>query len=138
MDPSKLKYKKIFQRSSFQNKEKNYTVNNQFKFGVVGIQAKVKGVLTPNQINAAQRVIMKRIKNVGKVWSLNNPNLPKTKKPQEVRMGKGKGGVKSYFCRVKAGSILFEVSLLDGRTVNALNSARKKLPVPTKIIYKST
>lgn len=90
-NPPNIKYKKI-KKGVFKNKESNLN-STQLLHGVCGIQLLHKGVLTFSQIEAARRIIAKSIKGVGKLWIRNLPNIPKTAKPLEFRMGKGKGNI---------------------------------------------
>ena len=94
-----------------------------------------RGRITARQIEAARRAMTRHIKRGGKVWIRIFPDVPITKKPVEVRMGKGKGSPEYYACRVKPGRILFEV---DGVTEEvakvALYKASAKLPIKTKFI----
>ena len=88
-----------------------------------------------NQIEAARVALTRRMKRTGKVWTRIFPNIPVSKKPTEVRMGKGKGNPEYWVCRVKPGRILFEVDGVDETTAKeALYKASAKLPIKTKFI----
>jgi len=77
------------------------------------------------------------MKRTGKVWLRIFPNIPVSKKPTEVRMGKGKGSPEYWACRVKPGRIIFEVDGIDEATAKiALYKASAKLPMRTKIVYR--
>ena len=80
-------------------------------FGMYGIQAIEKGQLTAQQIEAVRRTISSRLKRKGKIWIRAYPDSSHTAKPQEVRMGRGKGNVDYWFCNVKPGRILFEIAI---------------------------
>ena len=104
-------------------------------FGSYGMKALQPERITARQIEAARRAITRHIKRQGRVWIRIFPDVPVTKKPTEVRMGKGKGSVEFWAAKVKPGRIIFE---LDGvnedlaREALALGSA--KLPIRTKFV----
>ena len=87
------------------------------------------------QIEAARVALTRYMKRTGKVWTRIFPNIPVSKKPIEVRMGKGKGNPEYWVCRVKPGRINFEVDGVDEETARiALYKASAKLPIKTKFI----
>jgi len=87
------------------------------------------------QIEAARVALTRYMKRTGKVWTRIFPNIPVSKKPTEVRMGKGKGAPEYWACRVKPGRIIFEVDGIDEATARiALYKASAKLPIKTKFI----
>src|SRR3546814_18878467 len=100
--PRKTKYKKA-QKSSLPNKILSNSEN--ISYGNFAVKSKNFGLLTNKQIEAARRVIMKKIKKQGKLWVRIFTHTPKTKKPIEVRMGKGKGSVDSWIVKIKHGTI---------------------------------
>jgi large subunit ribosomal protein L16 len=104
-------------------------------FGTFGLKAITGARLTNRQIESARIAMTRSMKREGKVWIRIFPDKPITKKPQEVRMGKGKGAVDHWVAQVKPGRIMFE---LDGVTAEvaheALRLAAQKLPVLTKIV----
>ena len=104
-------------------------------FGSVGLKAVTGARLTNRQIESARIAMTRSMKREGKVWIRIFPDKPITKKPQEVRMGKGKGAVDHWVAQVKPGRIMFEV---DGVPIDvateALRLAAQKLPVLTKIV----
>ena len=104
-------------------------------FGAYGLKAMQPERITSRQIEAARRAITRHIKRQGRVWIRIFPDLPVTQKPTEVRMGKGKGAVEYWACRVKPGRILFE---LDGVELDlakrAFELGAAKLPIQTKFI----
>ena len=108
---------------------------NKLNFGEYGIKALQPERIISNQIEAARVALTRHMKRTGKVWTRIFPNIPVSKKPVEVRMGKGKGAPEFWVCRVKPGRILFEV---DGVTETvakiALYKASAKLPIKTKFI----
>ena len=104
-------------------------------FGQFGLKAMEPDRLTARQIEAARRALTRHMKRAGQVWIRVYPDTPVSKKPIEVRMGKGKGAVEYWVARVKPGRILFEV---DGISVElakeALTLAAAKLPIKTRFI----
>jgi large subunit ribosomal protein L16 len=104
--PSKTKYRKQF-RGRMKGLSKGGTLLN---FGDFGLFAKGAGWVTANQIEAARVSIMRNIKRGGKIWIRIFPDKPITKKPLEVKMGKGKGNPEQWVAVVKPGRILFELT----------------------------
>jgi large subunit ribosomal protein L16 len=108
---------------------------DKLNFGEYGIKALQPDRIISNQIEAARVALTRYMKRTGKVWTRIFSNIPVSKKPTEVRMGKGKGTPEFWACRVKPGRILFEV---DGVTESvakvALYKASAKLPIKTKFI----
>ena len=108
---------------------------DKLNFGEYGIKAIQPDRIISNQIEAARVALTRYMKRTGKVWTRIFSNIPVSKKPTEVRMGKGKGTPEFWVCRVKPGRILFEV---DGVTESvakvALYKASAKLPIKTKFI----
>ncbi len=106
-------------------------------FGSYGLKATSPERVTARQIEAARRVITRHMKRAGRVWIRIFPDVPVSKKPTEVRMGKGKGTPEFWVCRVKPGKIMFD---LDGVTEEAakeaFNLAAAKLPLQTKFVRK--
>src|SRR5580765_6682448 len=104
-------------------------------FGSYGLKAIEPDRVTARQIEAARRALTRHMKRAGRVWIRVYPDVPVSKKPIEVRMGKGKGTPEFWVCRVKPGRIMFEV---DGVSVQvakeALALAAAKLPVKTRFI----
>lgn len=104
-------------------------------FGSFGIKALCPERVTARQIEAARRALTREMKRSGKIWIRGFPDIPVSKKPAEVRMGKGKGSVEYYVFRVAPGRILFEVDGVDEITAReALRKAGAKLPVKTKFV----
>ena len=104
-------------------------------YGQYGLKAMEPERMIGKQIEAARVALTRYMKRTGKVWTRIFPNIPVSKKPTEVRMGKGKGAPEYFACRVKPGRIIFEV---DGVTEEiakeALYKASAKLPIKTKFI----
>jgi large subunit ribosomal protein L16 len=104
-------------------------------FGEYGLQALEPGRVTSRQIEAARVALTRHVKRGGKIWIRMFPDKPITKKPQETRMGKGKGAPEYWVAIVRPGRILFE---LEGVTAelarDALELARHKLPIRTRFV----
>ena len=107
----------------------------QLNFGSFGLKALQPERVTARQIEAARRAMTRHMKRQGRVWIRIFPDVPVSKKPAEVRQGKGKGAVEYWACRVKPGRIMFEV---DGVPENvareAFELAAAKLPIKTKFV----
>src|SRR5579871_4809167 len=104
-------------------------------FGSFGLKALEPERVTARQIEAARRAITRHMKRSGRVWIRVFPDVPVSKKPTEVRMGKGKGTPELWVCRIKPGRIMFEI---DGIPVDiareALSLAAAKLPIKTRFV----
>jgi large subunit ribosomal protein L16 len=108
---------------------------NQLAYGTFGIKSLESEFLTARQIEAARIAATRFMKREGSIWIMIFPDKPITKKPLEVRMGKGKGAVEYYAAVVKPGRMLFEVSGVSVETAKeALRLAAQKLPVKTKFV----
>ena len=108
---------------------------NEVSFGDFGIQALEPGWITARQIEAARIAATRYMKREGQLWIKIFPDKPITKKPLEVRMGKGKGALDHYVAVVKPGRILFEISGVPIDVAKeALRLASQKLPVKTKFV----
>ena len=131
MQPARTKYRKAH-KGRIHGKASRC---NKLNFGEYGIKALQPDRIISNQIEAARVALTRYMKRTGKVWTRIFSNIPVSKKPTEVRMGKGKGTTEFWVCRVKPGRILFEV---DGVTESvakvALYKASAKLPIKTKFI----
>ena len=104
-------------------------------FGSFGLKATTPERVTARQIEAARRVITRHMKRAGRVWIRIFPDLPVSKKPTEVRMGKGKGSPEYWAVRVKPGRIMFEVDGVPAAVAHqALTLAAAKLPVQTRVV----
>ena len=108
---------------------------DKLNFGEYGIKALQPERIISNQIEAARVALTRYMKRTGKVWTRIFSNIPVSKKPTEVRMGKGKGTPEFWVCRVKPGRILFEVDGVTEKVAKvALYKASAKLPIKTKFI----
>lgn len=111
---------------------------SKISFGSFGLKTLEEAWITNRQIEAARIAMTRYTKREGKVWIRIFPDKPITKKPAEVRMGKGKGGLSHYVAVVKPGRILFE---MDGvsreKATEALRLAAQKLPVATKFVVRN-
>ena len=107
-------------------------------FGEYGLKCTTRGMLTARQIEAARRAINRYIKRGGKVWIRIFPDKPITKKPLEVRMGSGKGGVEFWVAKVKPGRVLYEVEgVTEAIAREAFRLAAAKLPVQTIFVTRT-
>ncbi|HRF40222.1 MAG TPA: 50S ribosomal protein L16, partial [Saprospiraceae bacterium] len=131
LQPKRTKYRK---QQKGRNEGLDYR-GSTIAFGSVGLKAVTGGRLTNRQIEAARIAMTRYMKREGKVWIRIFPDKPITAKPQEVRMGKGKGSLDHWVAQIKPGRIMFE---LDGVpyavAAEALRLAAQKLPVMTKTI----
>ena len=133
LSPKKVKWRKP---QKGRMKGKAYR-GNTITFGEFALQATKCGYITNRQIEAARIAISRKTKRGGNVWIKIFPDKALTKKPAEVRMGKGKGAPESWVAVVRPGRILFEVGGVDQElSMEALRLAMYKLPVKTKIISK--
>jgi large subunit ribosomal protein L16 len=131
MQPKKTKFKKI--KKGVLKKLEHKT--NSLSFGTIGLKAIESGTISYRQIEAARQAINRKLNRKGKIWIRIFPNYPVTKKPVEVRMGKGKGQVSYWASKVAGGNILFEIcGISNDKAVHAFNAGSSKLPIKTKII----
>ena len=128
LQPKKSKYRK-------QHKGRNRglaTTGNKVSFGDFGLKATGRGRITARQIEAARRVMTRHIKRGGRVWIRIFPDKPITKKPAEVRMGKGKGSVEYYVAEIQPGKMLYEMDGVSEEIAReAFRLAAAKLPLLT-------
>jgi large subunit ribosomal protein L16 len=110
---------------------------NQLAFGSFGIKTMESAWITGRQIEAARQAIVRHMKREGQIWIKIFPDKPITKKPAEVRMGKGKGAPEGFVAPVTPGRILVEIEGVDFETAQeALRLGAQKLPVTTKFIVR--
>ncbi|MGV6829376.1 MAG: 50S ribosomal protein L16 [Flavobacteriales bacterium] len=131
-------------RTKFRKQQKGRMKGNagrgtQLAYGTFGIKSLDTNFLTARQIEAARIAATRYMKREGAIWIMIFPDKPITKKPLEVRMGKGKGAVEYWAATVKPGRILFEISGVPFEVAKeALRLAAQKLPVKTKFIVSRT
>ena len=133
LEPKKTKYRR-HHRGNFKGMTKG---GDYVAFGTFGLKAIESGWITSRQIEACRISITRVVRKIGKMWIRIFPDKPITKKPAEVRMGKGKGAPEYWAAVVKPGRIMFE---LDGVPLEiareALRLAAQKLPITTKFVVR--
>jgi large subunit ribosomal protein L16 len=133
--PKKVKYRKSHTMRRNPARISPATRGITVAFGSYGLKATTDGRFTRNQIEAARKAITKHVGKLGRVWIRIFPDMPFTKKPAEVKMGKGKGELEGYCARVLPGQMLFEVeSPTSVVAKEALRKGGTKLPVKVKIV----
>lgn len=131
--PKKTKYRKV----RIGKNDGNATRGNYVAFGDYGLQAQSNERVTSRQIEAARQAMTRYIKRGGKIWIRIFPHTPVTKKPQDVKMGSGKGNPEYFAAKVKAGTVMFEMKGVPEETAReAMRLAGHKLPVKTKFIVR--
>ena len=131
LQPKRTKFRKAHKGRVHGNAKGGTALN----FGSIGLKATQPGRITARQIEAARRAMTRHIKRQGKVWIRIFPDVPVSKKPTEVRMGKGKGSPEFWIARVKPGRIMFEMDGVEaGLAREALELASAKLSVATRIV----
>lgn len=131
LQPRKVKYKKVRKGKL---KKLNFK-SNQLKFGTVGLKTSESGIITAKQLESARQAISRKSQRKGKLWIRIFPNYPVTKKPTEVRMGKGKGSVNYWASKVSGGTVLFELCGVSFNiAISAFKTGGAKLPIKTIII----
>ena len=131
LQPTRSKYRKAH-KGRIHGKSTRVTILN---YGAYGLKAMQPERVIGKQIEAARVALTRHMQRSGKVWSRVFPNIPVSKKPTEVRMGKGKGSPEYWACRVKPGRILFEVDGVSEQVAReALYKASAKLPIKCKFI----
>lgn len=129
--PKRVKYRKV-QKGSRRGLSK---AGNTLAFGEYGLQALERAWITNIQIEACRVAINRNLKRRGKLWIRIFPDKPYTKKPLEVRMGKGKGGVEGWVAVVRPGRMLFELDgVTDAQARVALRLAATKLPIRVRFV----
>jgi large subunit ribosomal protein L16 len=131
MQPKRTKFRKMH-KGRIKGKAKGGT---ELNFGSFGLKALQPDRVTSRQIEASRRAITRHMKRAGRVWIRIFPDVPVTKKPTEVRMGKGKGSVEFWAAKVKPGRIMFEIDgVSEDVARRALELGAAKLPVRTRIV----
>ncbi|HEB98586.1 MAG TPA: 50S ribosomal protein L16 [Thiotrichales bacterium] len=134
LQPKRTKFRK-------QQKGRNRglaTTGNRVSFGEFAIKATTRGQITARQIEAARRAITRHVKRGGKLWIRVFPDVPITKKPIEVRMGKGKGNVEYWVAKIQPGRVLYEIEGVSEEVAReAFRRAAAKLPVKTTFVTRT-
>ena len=131
--PKRVKHRKV-QRGRRSGASKGCT---NIDFGEFGLKAMGDGWVTSRQIEAARIALTRHVKRGGKIWIRVFPDKPITKKPAEVRMGKGKGAPEEWVAVVKPGRILFEMEgVPEALAREAVTLAGQKLPIPTRFVMR--
>ena len=131
LQPKRTKFRKQF-KGRIHGAAKGGTDLN---FGGFGLKALEPNRVTAREIEAARRAITRQMKRQGRVWIRVFPDVPVTSKPTEVRMGKGKGSVDFWACRVKPGRIMFEIDGVPHAIAEeALRLGAAKLPIKTRFV----
>lgn len=134
LQPKRTKFRK-------QQKGRNRGValrGGKVSFGEYGLKAVGRGRMTARQIEAGRRAMTRRIKRGGKIWIRVFPDKPITKKPLEVRQGKGKGGVEYWVCQIQPGRVLYEMEgVSEDVARDAFRLAAAKMPFKTTFVKRS-
>ncbi|KRO58154.1 MAG: 50S ribosomal protein L16 [Cryomorphaceae bacterium BACL7 MAG-120910-bin2] len=131
LQPKKTKYRKMFKGKMKGLAQRGATL----AFGSYGIKSLEEVWMTARQIEAARIAATRYMKREGQLWIRIFPDKPITKKPLEVRMGKGKGAVEYYAAVIRPGRMLFELDgVPEDIAIEALRLAAQKLPVKTKLV----
>ena len=131
LSPQKTRFRKQFKGRIHGNAKGNYSLN----YGSFGLKALQPERITSRQIESARKAITRHLKRTGKMWIRIIPDVPVSKKPAEVRMGKGKGAPEYWVAVVKPGTIMFEAGGVTTELAKeALRLAAQKLPVRTKFV----
>lgn len=134
LQPKRTKFRK-------QHKGKNRGLavrGSKISFGEFGLKATARGRITARQIEAGRRAMTRHIKRGGKIWIRIFPDKPITKKPLEVRMGKGKGSVEYWVAQIQPGRMLFEMEgVAEDVAREAFRLAAAKLPISTTFVTRT-
>jgi large subunit ribosomal protein L16 len=131
LQPKRTKFRK-----QFKGRNRGLaTTGSKVSFGEYGLKAVERGRITARQIEAARRAMTRHIKRGGKIWIRVFPDVPVSKKPLEVRMGKGKGNVEYWVCKIQPGRVLYEMEgVNEGIAREAFRLAAAKLPFKTTFV----
>ena len=133
LQPKKTKYRKM-QKGKMKGNAKR---GHQLAFGTFGVKTLEEAWMTGRQIESARQAITRHMKREGQLWIRIFPDKPVTKKPAEVRMGKGKGAPEYFVARITPGRILFEIDGVSFAVAKeALRLGAQKLPITTKFIVR--
>lgn len=131
LQPKRTKFRK-----QFKGRNRGLaTAGGKVSFGEYGLKAVERGRITARQIEAARRAMTRHIKRGGKIWIRVFPDVPVSKKPLEVRMGKGKGNVEYWVCKIQPGRVLYEMEGVSETIAReAFRLAAAKLPFKTTFV----
>jgi large subunit ribosomal protein L16 len=131
LQPKRTKFRK-----QFKGRNRGLALRgSNVSFGEYGLKATGRGRLTARQIEAARRAMTRHIKRGGKIWIRVFPDKPITKKPLEVRQGKGKGNVEYWVCQIQPGRVLYEMEGVSEEIAReAFSLAAAKLPIGTAFV----
>ncbi|MGD2172451.1 MAG: 50S ribosomal protein L16 [Gammaproteobacteria bacterium] len=134
LQPKRTKFRK-----QFKGRNRGLaTTGNKVSFGEYGLKAVERGKMTARQIEAARRAMTRYIKRGGKIWIRVFPDVPVSKKPLEVRMGKGKGNVEYWVCKIQPGRVLYEMEGVNESIAReAFRLAAAKLPFKTTFVSRT-
>ena len=134
LSPKRTKFRKVMKGRNRGLAQRGSKVS----FGTIGLQATGRGRITARQIEAARRAMTRHIKRGGKIWIRVFPDKPITKKPLEVRMGKGKGSVEYWVAQIQPGTMLYEMDgVSEDVAREAFRLAAAKLPVSTRVVTRT-
>jgi len=131
LQPKRTKFRK-----QFKGRNRGLaSTGSKVSFGEFGLKAIERGMITARQIEAARRAMTRHIKRGGKIWIRVFPDVPVSKKPLEVRMGKGKGNVEYWVCKIQPGRVLYEMEGVNEEIARqAFKLASAKLPFKTTFV----
>ena len=134
LQPKKTKFRK-----QMKGRNRGLALNgNKVSFGDFGLKAVGRGRLTARQIEAARRAMTRHVKRNGKIWIRIFPDVPVTKKPLEVRQGKGKGNVEYWVAKIQPGKMLYEMEGVSETVAReAFRLAAAKLPIQTVFVTRT-
>ena len=134
LQPKKTKYRK-----QFKGKNRGLALRgSKVSFGEYGLKWLGRGRMIARQIEAARRAMTRHVKRGGKIWIRVFPDVPITKKPLEVRQGKGKGNVEYWIAKIQPGKVLYEMEGVDEATAReAFKLAAAKLPFKTQFVERT-
>ena len=134
LQPKRTKFRKVMKGRNRGLAQRGSKVS----FGTIGLQATGRGRITARQIEGARRAMTRHIKRGGKIWIRVFPDKPITKKPLEVRMGKGKGSVEYWVAQIQPGKMLYEMEgVSEDVAREAFRLAAAKLPVSTRVVTRT-
>jgi large subunit ribosomal protein L16 len=134
LQPKRTKFRK-----QFKGRNRGLaTTGSKVSFGEYGLKAVERGKITARQIEAARRAMTRHIKRGGKIWIRVFPDVPVSKKPLEVRMGKGKGNVEFWICKIQPGRVLYEMEgVTETIAREAFRLAAAKIPFKTAFVSRT-